>query len=383
MKTPRWLQPLFAPAVILVATGCGGIDYEYNASRYAQSVDATPGGVAIVDVADTRVTLDAPDARADDFEELKAAFHEHLKLSGVIGDTSQLLPTPNSKADVERILEEAAAKGGSEVVFFNWRAAGMSGYAVSLAFLAGIGGIGIIPWLIVDSLPLSRHQGSSIFAAISVDPKTKEVLHISTPLGAYGEKVSAWGFAPDKIMRNVTGVNVQRCLEDAAAARKAGFPNRRAVDDIGEYVLHFPENRIEGSNFVGVGFSVPVPDGFSLDGQSLFADDNKSVTMSVIHLSTLLRADDSREKLDDDISEELEKSGQTVESKDQVELDGHPALALKVSSGADKAISRIVFFHGWQMTIACKGPAAATAELDACVSVLDKARFDVATLPID
>jgi len=379
-------------ALTVATTGCG-IDYSYNAEEYARRTAPVEKGAMVVDVIDSRPRLPGadPEDAAEDLEDLKEAVHEHLTLDGIITSPNQLKATPKSPDEVERILAKAEADGAPQVMFLSWRTASFRGYAISLAGFSYL--VGIIPWIIVDSLPISRHASDSVFAAIVIDPKTKEILHQATPLGTYGEKVNAWGFSPDSIMREMTGRTLQRALEGVAAARKAGFPNKRPMDDMGKFVMAWPENRMEGTRFHGVGFSVEAPEGWKLDEEkgSLQAPEAKT-KLVVYHSPMLLRADDqleeSKETLADPEGEILtprdalgaNPARRLVSFKD-VKSAGRPALEIIFSVGKTREIERRIPVHGWQFNFVCEGPAEEKAELEVCTKAFGSIQLDVVTMP--
>jgi hypothetical protein len=385
-------QVLGWAALALSATGCG-IDYEYNAEEYARKTAPVEKGAVVVDVIDSRppAIFGSPEDAAEQLDDLKLAVHEHLVLDGVVTGANQLRPTPKSADDVERILAKAEAEGAPQVMFLSWRTASLRGYAISLAGFSYL--VGIIPWIIVDSLPISRHASDSIFAAIVVDPKTKEILHQATPLGSYGEKVNAWGYSPDSLMRDMTGRTLQRALEDVAAARKAGFPHRRSSDDLGKFVMSWPENRIAGGRLHGVGFSLEAPEGWTLDEEkgTLSAPEGQT-TLSVFHTPTLLRADDQLEEMKETLAE---PEGEILTSRDALAPNGarklvsfkdakgagRPALDVVFSVGKTKELEHRIPVHGWMFNFLCTGPSSEAELLAMCTKTVGSVQLDVVTMP--
>lgn len=384
----KWLT---VGVAALGLTGCG-IDYEYNADEFARKTTMVDRNAIFVDAIDARVASAFVDAESaqEDFTEFKDALHEHLRLAGVTSSDDQLVPAPKSAADVEAILAKAAKKGARQVVFLSWKSADMRGYAISLAGFSYL--VGILPWIIVDSLPISRHGANSMFSVIVVDPETKEVLTQSTPLGTYGEKVTAWGYKPDSLMRDVTGVTVQRALEEVSVAHKAGFPNKRAVKDVGEFVMKWPENRMEGERLVGVGFSVKVPEGWTFDeaNATLNAPESKA-KLTVLHHATLLRADDRLEEQKELLAEPedeivspkdvLANPSRKILSFKDAKVDGRPAVDVRFSVGAMREIERRVPVHGWQLSFICEGPKGTEADLEICARTFETVKLDVVTIP--
>ncbi len=386
------MQAVGWAALALTATGCG-INYEYNAEEYARKTSPVEKGAVVVDVIDSRppAIFGSPEAAAEELDDLKEAVHEHLVLDGVVSGANQLSPTPKSAADVERIIAKAEAEGAPQVMFLSWRAASLRGYAISLAGFSYL--VGIIPWIIVDSLPISRHASDSIFAAIVIDPKTKEILHQATPLGSYGEKVNAWGYSPDSLMRDMTGRTLQRALEDVAVARKAGFPSKRPMDDLGKFVMAWPENRMEGKRLHGIGFSLEAPEGWELDEAkaSLSAPEGKT-TLSVFHAPTLLRADDQLEEMKETLAD---PEGEILTPRDALapngarklvsfkdaKAAGRPALDVVFSMGKTKEVELRIPVHGWMFNFLCSGPSSEDELLATCTKALGSIQLDVVTMP--
>jgi hypothetical protein len=182
LRPRSWQIPVGSAALVAWSVGCG-VDYGYAADDYARKTAPLPANAVVVDVLDGRPVdpLASPEDGAEALEEVRASVHEHLLLAGVVSARGDLAPAPRTPAEIESLLAKAASAGAPEVLFLSWRVAAVRGNLVSLAAFGYL--IGLIPWLIVDSLPLSRHGASAVFAAFTVDPKTREVLHQATPLG--------------------------------------------------------------------------------------------------------------------------------------------------------------------------------------------------------
>lgn len=257
-------------SLALAAAGCGGLSYRYDTGSVRRitgterlravatdALDARANGAPLPPVGDAATAR----LRENELRDVRAAVREHLVRAGVVGESSPTLRAPTSAAEVEGALAEARAAGASEVVFVRYHRADWAPGCGSVGILAPY--LGILPWLIIDSIPLWSHGAFGAFEVVVAQAETGEVLGRSARVAAFSEHVSAWGCGADGVMHDMMRRSLESALEDVVAQASAGWPSRSGAGPAVAAVLA-PAARVESGRVVGLGWNLAAPAGYEL-----------------------------------------------------------------------------------------------------------------------
>jgi hypothetical protein len=192
-------------------------------------------------------------------------------------------------------------------------------------------------------------------------------------------------------MQDVTGRTVQRALESVAEARALGYPLRSTVEDVGGFLHAWPENRWVKDRLLGAGFELTPPVGWTYDAaQSKLGAPEGSASLSVVHIQTVLRAEDQLEEMKEELAEGAavlvlgiaarppSATRRLVDFKDRAAA-GRPAIEARFADGNQREIELRVPVHGWTYLFVCSAPESEAEALDRCRASFDSVRLDVVT----
>jgi len=252
----RWLVALAMGCLV----GCGGVSFQYGdgqartvaglqTAMVPGVVDARAGGAANPQPSRTEVPVQR------ELQQVQQGTAEHLRRAGL--PQNNTIVAPRNAAEVEGILQAAAQRGLSEVWFVRYQAAGFGQACFSTAILAPF--LGILPWIILDSLPINSHAGVGGFEVMAVDARSRQLLARYGALASHQEGVSAWGCGGEGLMREMLGRALQTALEGVEQQRLAGYPNRQSIRDLGTFVLTAPTAFQAGNLLYGPGWQFELP----------------------------------------------------------------------------------------------------------------------------
>ncbi len=259
MARKGWKTVSWVGAMMLVGglgSGCGGLSYAYDTGSIHTIEGAGSLRAATTGAIDAR---DGGGGRGEDAElrDVRRSVDEHLVRAGLASDRTSVVPAPSSPADVDRILASAAAQGDTSVLFVRYHGAAPAGGCGSTAAL-GIY-IGLVPWLILDSIPFWHHGAYSIFEVVAVDTQSHDVLARTMRVATFSEHVSAWGCGADGVMHDMERRALETALERVVDEGHQGWPHRHHPDDYASIVVAGPTFRRAGNVIAGPGFVFEAP----------------------------------------------------------------------------------------------------------------------------
>ncbi len=226
-----------------VLSSCG-ISLKYSSSGIDK---ADPGPkplrIVAVDLMDTRTNNTTPIVRqnpADDLADLRISIREHLETARIVQDKKEMAAAPESIGQIETILGAARKQGVDAVLFLRLDNASVhgqiagfvSGTNMVAAILTPVGGIGLLPLIIVNSISVNDEGAHVVVEAVLIDPKTNVLLGRFVQREDYDDKVSGWSFSPHGAFAELVKKAVQKNIVAVADASKAGFPGRAKRTDL-------------------------------------------------------------------------------------------------------------------------------------------------------
>ncbi|MFO0683904.1 MAG: hypothetical protein U0234_17740 [Sandaracinus sp.] len=255
----RWKVGSFVMATSVcgwIASGCGGLSYAYDSG----SIHPIEGSAQLR--AATTGAIDARDGGGgrgadDELRDVQRSVEEHLVHAGLASDRTAVVPAPTSPGDVDRILAAAAARGDTSVLFVRYHGAAPAAGCGSTAAL-GIY-LGLLPWLILDSIPFWHHGAYSMFEVVAVDAQSHDILARTMRVATFSEHVSAWGCGADGVMHDMERRALEAALEHVVEQGRGGWPHRQHADDYASIVVAGPTFRRAGNVIAGPGFLFEAP----------------------------------------------------------------------------------------------------------------------------
>jgi hypothetical protein len=289
------------PLVVLLALSFFGP----GCALYRYSTD----GVRVRTVAGARPVLVEPlDARPDvasgggEIGEVREAVVEHFDRAAVSG---RVVAAPASPEALAAVLAEADAAGEREVIFVRWQGALSTGRNYTMA-VGGTALLGLVPWLVLTSVPINHHGGVAAFELVVVEPSSGEILVRVSEVGGFAEDVSTWGYDPNGIMREMMRTTVETLIDRYLAAREAGYPDRRRAADLATLILS-PRVGAEDGVLSGLGFRMNVPT--ETAWESVVGEVAHLSLPGSVHLSVQRYVMDDPAGLDDFVRHELDAVG--------------------------------------------------------------------------
>jgi len=344
------------------AIGCGGLSYRYDTG----SVRAIAGSESLHAVA-----TEALDARAEggaipvsgdasvdrvvsnSLREVRLAVSDHLVRAGVVSADAPTLPAPTTPAEVEQALARARAAGAAEVVFVRFHRGSLAPGCGSVAVLAMY--VGILPWLIIDSIPLWSHGGVGAFEVVVASSETGEVLGRSARAAAFSEHVSAWGCGADGVMHDMMRRSLELALEDVVAQARSGWPNRSGAPAAAAVLA--PVTRLEGNRVVSLGWSLEAPGGYTLEAYDPSQIRSARLSRSTDeHLDVTLLAQSDYESNFSSHAFDGFRNTATLISEQETTVSGHGARRGVVTVEGRRVHMLAVGAQGLGFLVACSGP---------------------------
>jgi hypothetical protein len=243
MKTRGWII-ITITTLALGLGGCGGVSLRYSASGVDKAdLGAAPPQLVAVDVIDGRqfnkISLVNKNLD-DDLADLRKAVRAHLAKARLVSSDKQVLPAPASVEQIEALLDDARRQGAGTVLFLRLTLANFHGQPAGFVaitnavgmILSPVGGIGLIPIVVVNSIPANEEGAHAVVEAIAVDPKTRVILGRFEGREDYDDKVSGWSHHPAAELPDVIKKAVDKALAGLAAGARAGFPDREKKPDL-------------------------------------------------------------------------------------------------------------------------------------------------------
>jgi hypothetical protein len=236
----------------MVFVNCGA-PYRYS-TKDVRSIDGSSSFRAMsTEVIDAEVV--PKDAKY--LAQIREAVHDHLVRTGVVAADFPLMAAPTSVQELDEVLATARAHGANQVVFV--RLHGASAESVCTPFTTFGWILGVLPAIILDSVPLHKHGAFGAFEVLVVDTATREMLGRSIRVASFGKKVSAWTCSGHAVMLDMMKRAVQHSLEDVAVQAKSGWP-RRMSGELADWILTGRTIRHEQGRLQGPGWSLAVPE---------------------------------------------------------------------------------------------------------------------------
>jgi len=203
-----------------------------------------PLRIVAVDLIDSRLNNMTPilvgKNITDNLTDIRMSVREHMVNAGIVQSKEDVMAAPASVEQIEAILSTAKKQGADAVLFLRLNngsiykrlATFVTTTNTIAAVLIPVGGIGLLPLIIVDSIPANQEGARVVVEAMVIDPKTRVLLGHFIEKEDYEDKVSAWGSGPKGKFLDITKKAVQKALVAVADSSKAGFPGRTKKADL-------------------------------------------------------------------------------------------------------------------------------------------------------
>jgi hypothetical protein len=202
---------------------------------------------------------EATEGADEEMAELRESVGEHVSRAGVEALTA---PAPESADEVAALLGRARDAGVREVMFVRYHGAQRG---VVCAPTHALIMLAVVPWFVVQTIPLSRQAATAGFEAFVVDPTSGEVLATSARFMAGYDHVTQWRCFNNDLVHDVLRTAVNDVLNDVALQRSDDYPRRFRPADVASFVATAPEVRVQGGRVHGLGWSHPLPAGWAFD----------------------------------------------------------------------------------------------------------------------
>lgn len=366
-------------ALSLVLGGCG-ISHRYSTDSVTPVAALQNAPMSVPQVLDARdngrpsqeATFEGK-AREDEMAEVREAVADHVSRAGV-----QQVLTPGAPAtadEVRAVMAQAAQAGVEEVMFVRYHGALAAQRCVSFAALLAVGAL---PYVIMQSIPLSDQGATAGFEAFVVSARTGELLASSSRLAAYGERINQWACGPEGVMHEMMRESLHAVLEDVARERRDGYAHRAALPDIAELVVSAPRVRQQGPFLRGLGWSLPLMGGWRFDPE--VGDEGGAVSPAGTraYAQTGWCISDF-EGCGEIAVEKLEEDGATIVSA--TVLEDRNATDIVARTQTDRRIyRRVVGVPGLAFSMSCElAEGAPESDHAACRQAFDAAELSVVT----
>lgn len=251
-----------AAAVLLLASAGCNFTVRYEVADVAPLV-AAPANLAVVELIDGRAEQGNPLVEPNrggyayayfaplpfyfgtpDWTDLRESVQAHVTRAVGLSPGAVPLPAPRDEEAAQALLDEAAAGGSEAVLFVRLHRASVGGSCALgvniVRILAMLGGVGLAPWLIAESLPVNDEFMHGEFELLLVDPRAKAVLAQVTGRHALEDTgVTGWSHYPQRNIGPVLKQALQAGLVELASALKS--PPAPRLLEAGELLRLVPE----------------------------------------------------------------------------------------------------------------------------------------------
>lgn len=290
--------------------------------------------------------------------EARRSVAEHLAHAGVTRPDAPVLPAPATEADVARALEVARSRGAQSVVFVRLHRGDAPSGCGSTAVLSFF--VGLLPWLIFDSLPLWRHGGVGGFEVI-VASTDGELLGRATRVAAFAEHLSAWGCGADGVLSDMLRRSLTAALEDVVAQAGSGWPRRGG--NATEAILG-RRTRFDGTRASGLGWTVSLGQGFELQPSGTGTGLEAMFTRGVEEIAIAGGATNDAEPNTTSHALDAFRSSGALISEQETTVSGHAARRAELTVDGKHTYMLVVAAEGAVFVVTC------VADANTCHGVL-------------
>jgi len=230
-------------ALSTLGTGCGhSISYSSSGAVRLAGDDASASlGLAVANIYDGRLRgaqsdlpLFTDNERTEDFTDLSESFREHVQNAGLIPEAGWMAAAPSTPEEARADLDEARSNGAKTILFTRLEgvfAEGALGLAPAIVMALSYLAVGLVPMLIVYSLPLNAEYAAAQVRMFVVDTQSGAVLATFSERASLDDRsVTTWGYdaageAPDVLFQAVE----HGLAKAVQAARTGSGPGAGAV----------------------------------------------------------------------------------------------------------------------------------------------------------
>jgi len=196
--------------------------------------------VDLIDSRPSNTSLIVRKNLSDDLTDLRTSIREHMEKAGIVQSKVDLVTAPASVEQIETILNTAKKEGTDAVLFFRLNNVFIHSQiadsvsvteAIGIA-LAPVGGIGLLPFILVFSIPANEEGAHVIVEAIIICPERHVLLRHFIEREDYESKASMWSLSPSAKLSDVTKKAIQKAVVAIADSAKARFPGHTKKADI-------------------------------------------------------------------------------------------------------------------------------------------------------
>ncbi len=215
---------MFLCMCLMISTGCSSaIKLGYRSS----GADPVPGAesrsserMSMVEIVDIGGRLEEKHLRR-----LRLSIREHAERSGFADENTWYAPAPRDPKQLGQVLDEARARGSETAMFLQLGSVRASNGAAKVVTVVNAMGplSGLLPDVIVYSLPINTEHAELCVRAYLVDTETGEVLStIEERSVLHDEKTTAWGLNAKRELKALMFETMQKVFEKAAHIIETG-----------------------------------------------------------------------------------------------------------------------------------------------------------------
>jgi hypothetical protein len=244
MKKARvWFFSVFFLVSAFLLSSCA-VSLRYSSSGIDKAeFGPKPPRIVAVDLIDVRPNNTFLIVNKDlkkDIENLRKAVREHMAKAGMALSIEDVMAAPTSVEQVEEIFKTAEKQGADAVLFLRLNNINFHGQPKTFVtvvniigiILAPVGGIGLLPIIVVNSVPVNEEGAHAVVEAVVIEPKTRLVLGRFVGQEDYDDKVTGWSHNPPAKLPDIIKKAIQKAVAAVADSAKAGFPGRTEAADL-------------------------------------------------------------------------------------------------------------------------------------------------------
>ena len=182
---------------------------------------------------------------------LRISVREHLLQAGFVNSTEEVINAPTSIEQIKTILRTAKQQGASSVMFLRinnkltytnlhmaWHETGVF---LTLA--------GILPGLIMNSIPKHEECAAFVLEAVLVDPKTSQLLQRVVVNESNYDKVSNFGYdSKFEFYSDVFKNAVKKVVVSVVKSSREGYPDKAKRLDLSSILKPAPLMQFNNPN---------------------------------------------------------------------------------------------------------------------------------------